>query len=127
MGHLFAKGVPDAFADRFGHKGEEEAPVARYLSDIASASLLWPLGDRGVAKRIHRIRCPKLVVWGDQDELLVPGLIERWGGGEVIAGAGHLLEWDAPDEVAALLRRHLGTLTEHRRQQHTTPTMTEDP
>ena len=52
----------------------------RYLSDIASASLLWPLGDRGVAKRIHRIRCPKLVVWGDQDELLVPGLIERWGG-----------------------------------------------
>lgn len=107
MGHLFAKGVPDAFADRFGHKGEEEAPVARYLSDIASASLLWPLGDRGVAKRIHRIRCPKLVVWGDQDELLVPGLIERWGGGEVIAGAGHLLEWDAPDEVAALLRRHL--------------------
>jgi hypothetical protein len=39
--------------------------------------------------------------------LLAPGLIERWGGGHVIDGAGHLLEWDAPDEVATLLRRHL--------------------
>jgi pimeloyl-ACP methyl ester carboxylesterase len=107
MGHLFAKDVPEAFANRFAHRGEEEAPVARYLSDIASASLLWPLGDRGLAKRIHRIGCPTLVVWGDQDELLAPGLIERWGGGHVVAGAGHLLEWDAPDEVAALLRGHL--------------------
>ncbi len=88
-------------------RARKRLPSPRYLSDIASASLLWPLGDRGVAKRIHRIRCPKLVIWGDQDELLVPGLIERWGGGEVIAGAGHLVEWDAPDEVAALLRRHL--------------------
>jgi pimeloyl-ACP methyl ester carboxylesterase len=107
MGHLFAKGVPEAFAERFAHKGAEEAPVARYLSDIAAASLVWPLGDRGVANRLHRIRCPQLVMWGDQDELLVPGLIERWGGGHVVAGAGHLLEWDAPDEVTALLRAHL--------------------
>ena len=124
MGHLFAKGVPDAFDDRFGHKGEEEAPVARYLSDIASASLLWPLGDRGVAKRIHRIRCPKLVVWGDQDELLVPGLIERWGGGEVIAGAGHLARMGRT-------RRGCGTLaaTPRRRRLTRAPErpMTEDP
>ena len=83
IAHLFAKGVPDAFADRFAHKGEEEAPVARYLSDIAAASLLWPLGDRGRgASGCTASRCPKLVLWGDQDELLVPGLIERWGGGE---------------------------------------------
>jgi pimeloyl-ACP methyl ester carboxylesterase len=104
MGHLFAKGVPDAFAERFADRGPEEAPVARYLSDVAAASLIWPLGDRGLAGRVHRIACPTVVVWGDQDELMPPGRIERWGGGQVIAGAGHLAEWDAPDEVAAALR-----------------------
>jgi len=104
MGHLFAKGVPDAFADRFGDRGPEEAPVARYLSDVAAASLIWPLGDRGLAGRVHRIACPTVVLWGDQDELMPPGRIERWGGGQVIAGAGHLAEWDAPDEGVAALR-----------------------
>jgi pimeloyl-ACP methyl ester carboxylesterase len=104
MGHLFAKGVPDAFVERFADRGPEEAPVARYLSDVAAASLIWPLGDRGLAGRVHRIACPTAVVWGDQDELMPPARIERWGGGQVIAGAGHLAEWDAPDEVAAAMR-----------------------
>jgi pimeloyl-ACP methyl ester carboxylesterase len=99
MAHLFAKGVPEAFDNRFGDLDAEEAPVARYISDIASASLVWPLGERGLGRRLHRIRCPKAVVWGDQDELMPPGRIDAWGGGTVIAGAGHLAEWDTPDEV----------------------------
>ena len=81
--------------------------VANYLADIAAASLIWPLGDRGLAKRLHRIRCPKLVLWGGQDELLPYGLGEAWGGATVIDGAGHLMEWDAPDAVAAALRSFL--------------------
>lgn len=109
MAHLFAKGVPDAFVNRFSERGDEEGPVARYLSDVASASLLWPLGDRGTAKRLHRISCPKLVLWGDQDELIPVSMASRWGGAEIIAGAGHLLEWDAPDEVATRLRSFLET------------------
>lgn len=104
MPHLFAKGVPEAFDNRFAEKGPEEAPVARYLSDIACASLTWPLGDRGLAKRVHRLPASRVVVWGDQDELLPPGRIEAWGGGAVIAGAGHLAEWDAPEAVLAALR-----------------------
>ena len=106
--HLFAKGVPEAFVDRYSELGAEEAPVARYLCDIAGAALTWPLGDRGLDERIHRIRCPKVVMWGDQDELMPPGRIEAWGGGDVIAGAGHLAEWDAPDEVARRVRAVLG-------------------
>jgi pimeloyl-ACP methyl ester carboxylesterase len=102
--HLFAKGVPDQVANRFAHFGEEEAPVATYLADIAAASLLWPLGDHGLGKRLHRITCPRLVLWGGQDELLPVGLAEHWGGATVIDGAGHLMEWDTPDEVAGALR-----------------------
>jgi len=107
MAHLFAKGVPEQIANRFAHYGPEEEPVAVYLADIAAASLLWPLGDRGLNKRLHRIGCPKLVLWGGQDELLPPSLIDAWGGGTVIDGAGHLLEWDTPDEVASAVRSFL--------------------
>ena len=107
LAHLFAKGVPEQVATRFAHFGEEEAPVATYLADIAAASLIWPIGDHGLRKRLHRISCPKLVLWGDQDELLPVGVAEQWGGAKLIAGAGHLMEWDTPDEVAEALRTFL--------------------
>ena len=107
MTHLFAKGVPEPYVDRFGELGPDDGPVARYLSDVAAASLLWPLGDRGQANRLHRVTCPSLSLWGEQDELLPVGVSARWSEKgipvEIVAGAGHLLEWDAPDEVGARL------------------------
>ena len=47
------------------------------------------------------------MLWGGQDELLPVGVAEAWGGATVIDGAGHLMEWDTPDEVAAALRNFL--------------------
>lgn len=110
MGHLFAKGVPDAFAHRFAELGPEEAPVASYLSDVAAANILWPFGERGVAKRLHRITAPRLTMWGDLDEVNPVVNATAWGGAEVVAGAGHLLEWDAPDVVSAALLDFLSSL-----------------
>ena len=110
MGHLFAKGVPDAFANRFAHLGAEEAPVASYLSDVASANILWPLGDRGTRKRLHRITAPRLTLWGDLDEVNPVCNADAWGGAQVVAGAGHLLEWDAPNQVATALLAFLNSL-----------------
>lgn len=112
MAHLFAKGVPDAFAERFKTLGPDEAPVARYLCDVAAASLLWPLGDRGLRTRVHRIGCPTLIMWGDQDEVLPVGTAAAWqhvSSVDIVAGAGHLLEWDAPDDVGRRLAGFLGT------------------
>ncbi len=113
MNHLFAKGVPEPFVDRFSEQGPDEGPVARYLSDVAAASLLWPLGDRGLATRLHRIACRAVVLWGDQDELLPIGTSAQWAGVapvDVVAGAGHLLEWDAPEEVGRRLVDFLGAV-----------------
>jgi pimeloyl-ACP methyl ester carboxylesterase len=112
MAHLFAKDVPEPFVERFGHLGPDDGPVARYLCDVAAASLVWPLGDRGHARRLHRLACPTLVLWGDQDELLPVAASARWTDAagvpvEVVSGAGHLLEWDAPEEVAARLGEFL--------------------
>jgi pimeloyl-ACP methyl ester carboxylesterase len=112
MAHLFAKGVPEPFVDRFAHLGPDEGPVARYICDVAAASLVWPLGDRGNARRLHRLPGPTLLMWGDQDELLPVAASARWTQAagvpvEVVAGAGHLLEWDAPEEVSTRLGEFL--------------------
>ena len=79
MAHLFAKGVPDAFVKRFAHLGDEEAPVASYLSDVAAANILWPFGERGLAKRLHRITAPRLTLWGDLDEINPVSNAAAWG------------------------------------------------
>jgi len=96
--------IVDLRTDSFAELGPDEGPVARYLCDVAAASLLWPLGDRGHTGRIHRISCPTLVLWGELDELLPVATSEAWAEHglpvEVVAGAGHLLEWDEPDGVA---------------------------
>ncbi|MDH3682207.1 MAG: alpha/beta fold hydrolase [Acidimicrobiia bacterium] len=100
---LFAEAVPEAFHHRFAAKGESEAPVARYLTDIAAASLIWPVGDQGLEGRLHRIRCPRLVLWGTDDQIIPAPTAASWGDHRLVDGAGHLLEWDRPDAVAALL------------------------
>ena len=110
MAHLFAKEVPEAFVRRFAHFSDEEAPVASYLSDVAAANILWPLGDRGTKKRLHRITVPRLTLWGDLDEVNPVGNAAAWGGATVIAGAGHLMEWDAPDQVSTAVLDFLNSV-----------------
>ena len=76
-------------------------------ADEAAARLLWPLGDLGLAKRLHRVRTPTLLVWGAQDRVVPPSHAKRFANG--IAGwverreieeAGHVAELDQPDAVA---------------------------
>jgi pimeloyl-ACP methyl ester carboxylesterase len=118
MSHLFAKGVPEPFVERFSELGPDDGPVARYLSDVAAASMIWPLGDRGQAKRLHRIACPALALWGDQDELLPVAVSAAWATRDipvtVVPGGGHLLEWDTPDEVASRLLTFLAESRDRR-------------
>jgi len=73
----------------------------------AAARILWPLGDTGVARRLHRIACPTLLLWGAEDRVLPAGYAKRFAdaiGGPVeitsIPDAGHLADLDAPDAVA---------------------------
>lgn len=106
---LFAGEVPDAFGSAFSDLGEIEQSVRQYMVQVAGASLVWPIPDHGLASRIHRITCPTLVVWGEEDRLLPVSLAERWPASErlTVPGAGHLVEWDAPDSVRAALDKFL--------------------
>jgi pimeloyl-ACP methyl ester carboxylesterase len=85
--------------------GEWSIVIAR--ANEAAARLLWPLGDTRLERRLHRITCPTLILWGADDKILPPSYAARFAaaiGGEarthMISGAGHLAYLDAPDAVA---------------------------
>lgn len=47
----------------------------------AQASLgkfIWPLPDKGLRKRIHRVKAPALILWGDRDRLNPPAYGEAF-------------------------------------------------
>lgn len=38
----------------------------------AAAKFLWPIPDKGLKFRIHRIKAPTLIIWGNDDKLISP-------------------------------------------------------
>lgn len=85
----------------------EEWAIVTTRASEAAARLLWPLADTRLERRLHRIRCDTLVVWGAEDKVLSPRYAQRFAEGiagrthvAVIPGAGHLAELDAPEAVA---------------------------
>ena len=106
---LFAGSVPTPFETAFAELGDEQG-VARYLTQVAGASLVWPIPDRDLDLRIHRIRQPSLVLWGSEDKIAPVSLATRWardGSAVIVDNAGHLLEWDAPEFVGEQLRQFI--------------------
>jgi pimeloyl-ACP methyl ester carboxylesterase len=102
---LLSGPVPAELEGAYSELGEE-SPVARYLSQVAGASLVWPLPDRNLDSRIHRISQPTLVLWGRDDRITPSHVSSRWARRSdpvIVDGAGHLLEWDAPEVVSGHL------------------------
>ena len=87
---------------------EFQVGVVRALE--AAARLLWPFGDRGLAKRLHRIRAATLLVWGGADRIVPASYAKRFAGGiagrtriRSIPGAGHRADYDAPEALAKVV------------------------
>jgi pimeloyl-ACP methyl ester carboxylesterase len=72
-----------------------------------AARILWPFGDTRLDGRLHRIAAPTLLLWGAADKVIPPAYAQRFAAcmngktsSKVIAGGGHLLELDRPEETA---------------------------
>ncbi len=84
-----------------------EFQVQQVRSLEAAARLLWPFGDRGLGKRLHRISAPTLLVWGGADRIVPASYAKRFAAGiagrtriRSIANAGHRADFDAPEALA---------------------------
>ncbi len=59
--------------------------------------------------RLHRIDCPTMIVWGEQDGMITPKYHDRWREAlpeaqvNVLAGAGHRSHADKPAELINLV------------------------
>jgi len=101
---------PERLASALAAPGGEdpgEFALELHRASEAAARLLWPLGDLGLGKRLHRVRAPTLLVWGSGDRVVPPSYakhfasaISGWVEVREIEGAGHVAEIDAPDAVA---------------------------
>jgi pimeloyl-ACP methyl ester carboxylesterase len=90
--------------------------VATTRAREAAARFLWPLGDTGLASRLHRIKQETLLVWGAGDRVVPVSYRAKFAAGisgttrvEVVEGAGHLVDVDIPaqmvDRLEAFLER----------------------
>ncbi|PWT98673.1 MAG: alpha/beta hydrolase [Terriglobia bacterium] len=96
-------GVPDT-----------DAQIKMIWSMACSGKFVWPIPDKGLKKRIHRIQAPTLILWGKQDRLIssvyAQEFASRIAGSrvELIDQSGHLPTAEHPDRVVGLIEDFLG-------------------
>jgi len=75
---------------------------------------VWPLPDKGLRERIHRVSAPTLLVWGERDALVPPVYADEFAGllrqseKVLIPGAGHLPQLEQPEPVRRAVLEFLG-------------------
>lgn len=90
-----------------------EAGLALHQCMAAAAKFLWPIPDKGLKKRIHRIQQPTLLVWGEADRIVPPvyaTLFQQEIRGAqltVMPEVGHIPMIEAPESFVALVRDFL--------------------
>jgi pimeloyl-ACP methyl ester carboxylesterase len=95
-------GVPDA-----------DAQIKMIWSMACTGKFVWPIPDKGLKKRIHRIQAPTLLLWGKQDRLVPPAYAAEFAARipgakvEMIDQAGHLLGAEHPAKVAGIVEAFL--------------------
>jgi pimeloyl-ACP methyl ester carboxylesterase len=90
-----------------------EALIAISWAMGVSTKFWWPIPDRGLDKRIHRITAPTLVVWGAQDGIISPDYAADFARliadarAEVLPNAAHVPQLERFDVVPDMVREFL--------------------
>jgi pimeloyl-ACP methyl ester carboxylesterase len=95
------------------HVERADAIAAATWTMGCTAKFVWPVPDRGLSRRLHRITAPTLVVWGADDALVSSVYASDFGAAisgarvEVLEGCGHVLALERLEETLALVRTFL--------------------
>jgi pimeloyl-ACP methyl ester carboxylesterase len=96
---------------------DDEAAEAMYLqltNFSAAGKFMWPIPDKGLKKRIHRIAAPTLLIWGDQDKLTPPAYAQLFASKiarsqiAMVKGSGHMVALENTPEFAREATAFLG-------------------
>jgi pimeloyl-ACP methyl ester carboxylesterase len=103
---------PDGEAAKrlLGEVDDAEARVRVTWAMGCTGKFIWPLPDKGLKKRIHRVKAPTLVVWGKEDSFVPPVYADeftrRITGARLhtVEGTSHAPHLEQPDAVARVIR-----------------------
>jgi pimeloyl-ACP methyl ester carboxylesterase len=90
-----------------------EALISVSWSMGVAAKFWWPIPDRGLHKRIHRITAPTLIVWGEKDGLISPEYAADFARligdarAEVLPDAAHVPQLERYDVVPDMVQQFL--------------------
>jgi pimeloyl-ACP methyl ester carboxylesterase len=111
---LFADPDGEGAKTFFGLPSDAKARVdvlAQFIwAQACTGKFVWPIADRGLKNRAHRIAAPALIVWGKDDRIIAPvyaqEFAKRIAGArvELIDKAGHLPHLERPDAVIKAVR-----------------------
>jgi pimeloyl-ACP methyl ester carboxylesterase len=95
--------------DRENREAMARAMFERQKSLASAAKFLWPIWDKGLKKRIHRITAPTLIVWGEHDGIVPAAYAEDFH--KLIPGSkvamfpdsGHMPMFEEPDKFVKLV------------------------
>jgi pimeloyl-ACP methyl ester carboxylesterase len=115
---LFADPASEAaqavFALPEDHAERADAIAAMTWAMGCTAKFVWPVPDRGLARRLHRVTAPTLIVWGSDDALVSSVYAEEFAKRikgariEILDGCGHVPQLERREETLALVGEFLG-------------------
>lgn len=98
---------------RAAPQGEEDPLLGLLLRTlpglITIGKYMWPLPDKGLSRRLRRIKAPTLVVWGEKDKLAPARYADDFVAGipnaraEFISDAGHYAPYERTAEFVKLV------------------------
>ena len=98
---------------------DNEAYIAFMLERAKSlamaAKYLWPIPNRGLNKRLHRVSAPTLLIWGESDGIVPRRYAEDFTAAlpqartEIVAEAGHIPQFEQPERVAQAVEEFLSS------------------
>ena len=111
---LFAEPEGRAAREFFALPEERDARAEALASFIwaqaCTGKFVWPIPDKGLKKRIHRIAAPTSIIWGADDGVVAPDYAREFATRiararvALLDGAGHLPHLECPEVVAAIVR-----------------------
>ncbi|MEX2237791.1 MAG: alpha/beta hydrolase [Dehalococcoidia bacterium] len=110
---LESPAVAEAF--KAPETGEEMQQMLyeRTKSFMAAGKFAWPIPDRGLKRRIHRIKAPTLIVWGEHDGLVPPVYVEDFQSGIknskvlIMKDVAHMPMYEDPDGFVGAVKDFL--------------------
>lgn len=85
-----------------------EDAIALTQALTSALKYMWPFPDQGLGKRLHRVTCETLVLWGNDDDVNPPSYADQFaarlrGARVELLDGGHLLPYEQPEQVSKLV------------------------